>query len=76
MINLLGDLQQEFSLSYRFIARDLAAVEHVGARVTVMYLGRIVEHTDKRTLVTSPLHPYAQALLSAVPIPDPALKWH
>ncbi|MBT5110135.1 MAG: dipeptide ABC transporter ATP-binding protein [Rhodospirillaceae bacterium] len=74
VINLLMDLQQEFKLSYLFIAHDLAVVEHISDYIAVMYLGRIVEYTDKKTLFTNPQHPYTEALLSAVPIPDPTIK--
>ena len=69
IINLLMDLQDELKLSYLFVAHDLAVVEHLSHRVAVMYLGRIVELTDKTTLFDTPLHPYTEALLSAVPIP-------
>ena len=69
IINLLMDLQDELKLSYLFIAHDLAVVEHIAHNVAVMYLGRIVELTDKKRLFEMPLHPYSEALLSAVPIP-------
>ena len=74
VINLLMELQAERRLSYLFISHNLAVVEHISHQIAVMYLGRIVEYADTRSIFTKPQHPYTEALLAAVPVPDPAIK--
>jgi oligopeptide/dipeptide ABC transporter ATP-binding protein len=74
VLNLMMDLQKELGLAYLFISHNLAVVEHISHSIAVMYLGRIVEYTDKHTLFARPLHPYTESLLLAVPVPDPRVK--
>ena len=74
VLNLLIDLQEEFGLAYLFVSHDLAVVEHIGHRIAVMYLGRIVELADNADLFGEPLHPYTEALLAAAPVPEPGAK--
>jgi len=74
IINLLEELQERLNLTYLFIAHDLAVVRHISDRVAVMYVGKIVEVTDRNTIFDQPMHPYTRALLSAIPIPDPVLE--
>jgi oligopeptide/dipeptide ABC transporter ATP-binding protein len=74
VINLLMDLQRELHLSYLFISHNLAVVEHISHRIAVMYLGKIVEYADRATIFTRPGHPYTEALLAAIPVPDPKIR--
>lgn len=74
IINLLKDLQEKYDLTYLFISHDLSVVEHISDTVGVMYLGNLVEYADKESIFRNPLHPYTQALFSAIPVPDPDFK--
>lgn len=74
VVNLMQDLQDQLGLAYLFIAHDLSMVKHISNRIAVMYLGKIMEMTDRQTIFDNPLHPYTQSLISAVPIPNPKLE--